>query len=197
MTGLMRCLGLGVALATFCAVGAASAQENLEAGKTPAQLYASDCAICHKSPHGLTKGVRIFGLDSFLRVHYTSSHQSAAAIAAYLQAIDREPAPPAARSKRAAKGGHRKAHKAKLALPPKKPDEAKSSDNKSSATKPAETKSSTVKHEQAKVSDTKTGEAKTKTETKTKKKKSDEAKADASKTGADKPAKDAKPDKSD
>ncbi len=26
------------------------AQENLDSGKTPAQLYASDCAVCHKSP---------------------------------------------------------------------------------------------------------------------------------------------------
>jgi len=26
------------------------AQENLDFGKSPAQLYASDCAVCHKSP---------------------------------------------------------------------------------------------------------------------------------------------------
>ena len=34
------------------------AQENLDFGKTPAQLFASDCAICHKSPQGWRQGRR-------------------------------------------------------------------------------------------------------------------------------------------
>ena len=37
----------------LCFASSAGAQENLDQGKTGAQLYASDCAICHKSPQGL------------------------------------------------------------------------------------------------------------------------------------------------
>ena len=66
--------------AFLAAAGAASAQENLDAGKSGAQLYASNCAICHKSAQALNKsGGGLFGLDSFLREHYTSSRESAAA----------------------------------------------------------------------------------------------------------------------
>ena len=73
--------------------GAASAQENFDAGKSGAQLYASNCAICHKSAQALDKsGGGLFGLDSFLREHYTSSRESAAAIAAYLKTVGGGPA---------------------------------------------------------------------------------------------------------
>ncbi|HXZ46673.1 MAG TPA: hypothetical protein VEH02_08090, partial [Pseudolabrys sp.] len=54
-------------VAGLCVAGAAGAQESLDQGKTPAQLFASDCSVCHKSPHGLTRGGGIFGLESFLR----------------------------------------------------------------------------------------------------------------------------------
>ena len=94
MTGLACRLGaVIVGLALWAAVPVA-AQENLDQGKTPAQLFASDCAICHKSPRGLSRVGGLFGLQGFLRTHYTASVQSAAAIAAYLEALDRE-APPA------------------------------------------------------------------------------------------------------
>jgi hypothetical protein len=202
MSGLIRSWGLGVALLSLCAAAGASAQENLEAGKTPAQLYASDCAICHKSPRGLSKAGGLFGLDGFLRQHYTSSHESAAAITAYLQAIDREPEPAHAHGKRAAKGEH----KAKLALPPAKPSAGKTegksevktgaqpqakpeakSDSKSGA-KP-DTKSATK-------SDSKSG---TKSDTKSAAgpEKKPESKADAAKADAGKSNKDSKPEKSD
>lgn len=74
--------------------GAATAQENLNAGKTPAQLYAADCAICHKTMRGMTKAGGFFGLESYLRLHYTSSRESAAAIAAYIRKTDTGPLPP-------------------------------------------------------------------------------------------------------
>ena len=75
--------GGGMVLAASMLAGAASAQENLDAGKSGAQLYASNCAICHKSAQALNKsGGGLFGLDSFLREHYTSSRESAAAISA-------------------------------------------------------------------------------------------------------------------
>jgi hypothetical protein len=199
MTGLIRYAGLAVAILALGAAGPAWAQENLEAGKTAAELYTSNCAICHKSPHGLSEKVGIFGLDSFLREHYTSSHASAAAITAYLQAIDRESAPVKERTKRAGKAGYRNEHKAKLEAAPTKPSESKSSDTKSSDTKSSEKKSGAGKpaaggHEQAKAAGTKASETKPKTETK---KKPAATKTEAAKTNSDKPAKDDKPQKSD
>jgi hypothetical protein len=69
-------------VAGFCA-GPALAQD-FSAGKTAAQLFASDCSACHKSPAGLAKGQSVGSLTSFLREHYTTKTESAAALAAYL-----------------------------------------------------------------------------------------------------------------
>ncbi|MGE5771870.1 MAG: hypothetical protein ACM3Z4_07480 [Hyphomicrobiales bacterium] len=69
-----------------CVTSSAGAQTNLGQNKTGAQLYASVCADCHKSPQSL-KPAGIFGLESFLREHYTADRQSAAAIAAYLNGL--------------------------------------------------------------------------------------------------------------
>ena len=63
----------------------AGAQGNLDQGKTAPQLYASACAPCHKSPQSVSKTKLFFGLESFLREHYTSSSESAAILAAYLK----------------------------------------------------------------------------------------------------------------
>src|SRR5579862_6416824 len=87
----------GILVAGGIAVAASAvpvrAQDNFDAGKTPAQLYAADCAICHKTPQGLAKGGGVFGLAGFLREHYTASREAAAAIAAYVQAVDTGPPP--------------------------------------------------------------------------------------------------------
>jgi hypothetical protein len=82
----------------------ASAQENLYGNKTPAQIFASDCAICHKSPQGLSKagGPLGLGLEGFLREHYTASRESAAALAKYVQSMDSGPAAPEKNAKRGA-----------------------------------------------------------------------------------------------
>lgn len=93
MTGLACRLGAVIVVLALWAAGPVVAQENLDQGKTPAQLYASDCAICHKSPRGLSTAGGLFGLQNFLREHYTASIQSAVAIAAYLQAVDRKALP--------------------------------------------------------------------------------------------------------
>jgi hypothetical protein len=58
--------------------------QDFSAGKTAAQLFASDCSACHKSPAGLAKGQSVSSLTSFLREHYTTKAESAAALAAYL-----------------------------------------------------------------------------------------------------------------
>src|SRR5664279_1103221 len=95
MKSLYRGFALAVGAWALAAVGTAQAQENLDQGKSGAQLFASDCAICHKTTAGLSKG-RVLGLDSFLREHYTASRESAGIIAAYIASTDKGPAAPAA-----------------------------------------------------------------------------------------------------
>ena len=63
---------------------AAPAQVNIDQGKTPAQIFANSCAACHKAPRGLGAGKNSYFLASFLREHYTSSREEAAALAAYV-----------------------------------------------------------------------------------------------------------------
>jgi hypothetical protein len=127
----------------------AAAQENLDSGKSPAQLYASDCAICHKTPQGLSKAGAggMFGLQGFLREHYTASKESAAAIAAYLVAVDREAPPPKRASKRSGKPRDKAKEKSKAgeAKPAKDKGEAKGAEPKAAEPKSAEPKSSESK----------------------------------------------------
>ena len=127
MQALRRWVGLG-ALALFV-VAPAVAQENIDAGKSPAQLYAKNCAICHKTPHGLTKAVGAYGLQNFLREHYSASRESAAAIARYLASIDRGPAPRGHAVKRGPKKETAKTREEKAKNPAEakaaKPEEAK------------------------------------------------------------------------
>jgi len=60
------------------------AQTNIDQGKSPGQIFAADCASCHKSARGLANGKNSFTLASFLREHYTSSSEQAAQLAAYV-----------------------------------------------------------------------------------------------------------------
>ena len=186
----------------------AGAQESLDSGKTPAQLFASDCAICHKSPQGLAKSGGILGLDSFLREHYTASRESAAAIAAYLQAFGNAPAAPARRAtkkgtgKTEAKGGDKpkagekktETKKSGVTLPgdntppPAKTSEPKTSEPKSSDSKPSESKASDTKAGDSKPSESKASEPKS-SDTK-----ASEPKASDSKESEPKPAQSPKSD---
>jgi hypothetical protein len=75
---------LGFAMA--CASVAATAQD-LTAGKTPAELFRSDCAECHRSP-GSVAGTRdVQALAGFLREHYTTKSETAGALAAYVSSF--------------------------------------------------------------------------------------------------------------
>lgn len=117
-------------------VGAAPAyaQDNLDRGKTAQQLFASDCAICHKSPQGLAKGGGLFGLQGFLREHYTASRETANLLARYLEAVGEAPAP-------AQKRQQRRTAKPSDAKPAEsKPAEAKPADAKPADSKPVESK---------------------------------------------------------
>jgi hypothetical protein len=103
MKALLCGIRLAIGLSAACLVGLAGAQESLEQGKNPAQLFASDCSICHKSPQGLARAGGMFGVEGFLREHYTTGRGTAAAIANYLNSMNTRPAPARA-SKRTAKG---------------------------------------------------------------------------------------------
>ncbi len=62
----------------------AHAQTNLDQGKSAGQIFATDCAECHKAAHGLANGKNSATLTEFLREHYTTSREQAAALAAYV-----------------------------------------------------------------------------------------------------------------
>jgi mono/diheme cytochrome c family protein len=90
---MVRLFALG-GLIGLAALGAteARAQTDLSAGMTPAQLFAANCAACHRSPRGLARGRDPATVAYFLRDHYTTRPAIAAALASYL-ASNRGPAP--------------------------------------------------------------------------------------------------------
>lgn len=81
---MSRHLVPAVALLAALAPAMAHAETNIDAGKTPAQIFASDCAACHKAVRGLANGRGSRALAGFLSEHYTSSQEEAAALAAYI-----------------------------------------------------------------------------------------------------------------
>jgi mono/diheme cytochrome c family protein len=90
-----RLLSLNIAL-----TGGIARAQDLDEGKSGAQLFAAHCAACHRSPRGLAKDRFSWTLSYFLRQHYTSSSASAQALTAYLQSVDapRGKPPPARKS---------------------------------------------------------------------------------------------------
>jgi hypothetical protein len=73
-----------IGLLAALAPAAAHAQVNIDQGKSAAQIFANDCAACHKATRGLANGRNSLTLASFLREHYTASREQAAALAAYV-----------------------------------------------------------------------------------------------------------------
>jgi hypothetical protein len=170
---------LSVAVLAFGLATSAGAQENLDQGKTAAQLFASDCAICHKSVNGLSKNAGLFGLTNFLREHYTASRESAAAISAYIEAVDKGAAPAAKKPRRTTSKSSGK-----------KPATAKTNDDK-----PSEAKSDAKSDAKSESKP----EAKVETKPEPKAEAKDDAKADAkpaAKPSDAKASESAKPDKS-
>ena len=78
-----------VVLAFCIGVGPARGQSNLDAGKSPEQIFSDTCSACHQGPHGLKPTSA-----QFLRQHYTTGARQAAAMAAYLEKAASEPPPP-------------------------------------------------------------------------------------------------------
>src|SRR6516225_3572161 len=85
----------------MAAAGAAQAQTNIDQGKPASELFANYCAVCHKSTRGLANGRSNLTLSLFLREHYASSREQAAALAAYVINAGGNAPAPAAKPERA------------------------------------------------------------------------------------------------
>jgi hypothetical protein len=82
---LSRALSLAtVTLLIGCLAAIPVRAQNLEAGKSPSQIFAGTCAACHKSPRGLLKTVPAGSLPGYLRQHYTTSSEMASLLSAFL-----------------------------------------------------------------------------------------------------------------
>ncbi|HVX77037.1 MAG TPA: hypothetical protein VHB49_12970 [Bradyrhizobium sp.] len=85
MSGRTLTLAAVTLLIGYCTGALEGAQaQNLEAGKSPAQIFASTCTACHKSPRGLLRTVPPGSLQGFLREHYTTSPDMASVLSSYL-----------------------------------------------------------------------------------------------------------------
>src|SRR5467141_5356110 len=73
-----------VLIGCLAPVPARAQAQNLEAGKSPSQIFAGTCAACHKSPRGLLKTVPAGSLPGFLRQHYTTSGDMASLLSGFL-----------------------------------------------------------------------------------------------------------------
>jgi hypothetical protein len=70
------------------------AQTNIDQGKPASELFANYCAVCHKTTRGMATGKSALTISLFLREHYASSREQAAALAAYvISAGGNAPAP--------------------------------------------------------------------------------------------------------
>src|ERR1700693_1695396 len=111
----------GVARAFVCFGGPlpvmAQAQTNIDQGKSPAEIFATVCATCHKSARGLANGRGSSGLASFLVEHYTASKDQAAALAAYVMGAGGGEAAPVARGPKPAAAPDRNRASAEPAAP--------------------------------------------------------------------------------
>jgi hypothetical protein len=84
---LSRALSLAAVtllIGCFAAAPAWAQATNLEAGKSPSQIFAGTCNACHKSPRGLLRTVPAGSLSGFLRQHYTTSSEMASLLSAFL-----------------------------------------------------------------------------------------------------------------
>lgn len=86
-------IGLALGLAAAAVPGLAQAQTNIDQGKSAAEIFANDCATCHKGARGLANGQNSLTLSAFLREHYTASREQAATMAAYVLGAGGDSAP--------------------------------------------------------------------------------------------------------
>jgi hypothetical protein len=60
--------------------------QNFDVGKSPAQIFSDTCNACHRSPREIKQTTL-----GFMREHYTTSGQQAAAMVAYLASVGSDP----------------------------------------------------------------------------------------------------------
>jgi hypothetical protein len=84
LSGKGLAFSLAVTLLTCCLARAL----DLDQDKSGAQLFAANCATCHRSPKGLAKNRFSWSLQSFLQQHYTTSPALAQTLTEYLQLVD-------------------------------------------------------------------------------------------------------------
>jgi hypothetical protein len=75
-----------IGAAVSVAAAPVQAQSNLDAGKSPAQIFSNTCGACHRSPRELKQTSA-----GFLREHYSTGAREAAAMAAYLASVGSDP----------------------------------------------------------------------------------------------------------
>jgi len=128
-----------IAVAATVGAAPAVAQSNLDAGKSPAQVFSDTCNACHRSP----REIRPAG-PGFLRQHYTTGGREAAAMAAYLAAIGSDPRavqqrrPPVLGAGQAPATDATKPSPAAAAVKPRRPSESMEADRFSGAAAPAD-----------------------------------------------------------
>jgi hypothetical protein len=132
--GVFRGVAPAIGLIVGLLPAMAQAQTNIDQGKSPAEIFANDCATCHKSARGLANGRGSSGLASFLVEHYTASKDQAAALAAYVMGAGGGEAAPATRGPKPTSAPDRNRASAEPATPatpptpatrtPGKPDQA-------------------------------------------------------------------------
>ena len=115
--GVYRSVAPAIGLLVGLLPAMAQAQTNIDQGKSPAEVFANDCATCHKSARGLANGRGSSGLASFLVEHYTASKDQAAALAAYVMGAGGGEAAPAARGPKPASAPDRNRASAEPAAP--------------------------------------------------------------------------------
>jgi hypothetical protein len=81
-----RILAWAIGAAALMVTASVHAQSNLDAGKSPAQIFNDTCNACHRSPRELRPSS-----PGFLREHYTTGGREAAAMAAYLSSVGSDP----------------------------------------------------------------------------------------------------------
>ena len=86
----MRGAGLSLLFIGILAAAPAAAQDNLHRGKSPQQIFNTDCGICHNSVRGLGAAMGAWQLSRFLADHYTTSKATASTLASYLLSIRRD-----------------------------------------------------------------------------------------------------------
>jgi hypothetical protein len=85
---VLACVGGSLALGAALALPTTGlAQTDYSRGKTPPQLFASDCSACHRTPQGLAAGRDARALTAFLHDHYTTKIEWAGLLANYLVGV--------------------------------------------------------------------------------------------------------------